>query len=177
MSHCFFDVGGKQRGAALILSLLLLLVLTLLAISSMQGSIMQEKMVSGAREGMVSLEIAESGLRDAEVRLEGISLLSSFDGSDGLYGPDNASPDPLTHDWSQGTGVSDANEIQGVTPRYFIEHIGDAYQEEQITDIVVEGYTHETGALNAQAFRIVVWSPGVSGDSQRIVESYYTRNL
>ncbi len=40
---------NKHRGAALILSLLLLLVLTLLAISSMQGSVVQEKMVSGAR--------------------------------------------------------------------------------------------------------------------------------
>lgn len=172
-----FPIGGEQRGAALILSLLLLLVLTLLAISSMQGSIVQEKMVSGAREGMISLEIAESGLRDAEQVLESISLLSSFDGTEGLYGPDDATPDPLDYNWAQATGVRDANEVQGVTPRYFIEHIGNAYQEDQITDVVVEGYTHETGALNAQAFRIVVWSPGVSGDSQRIVESYYTRNL
>ncbi len=125
----------------------------------------------------MSLEVAESGLRDAEIVLEGIALLSSFDGKNGRYGPDDDAPDPLTYDWAGGNGVVNANTVQGVTPRYFIEHIGDAYQEERLTDLVVEGYTHETGALNAQAFRIVVWSPGVSGESQRIIETYYTRNL
>lgn len=177
MTRCQQTLNAQQSGAALILSLLLLLILTLLAISSMQGSVVQERMVSGAREGMISLEIAESGLRDAEIKLESISLLSSFDGTGGLYGPDNATPDPLSFNWAESGGLLDASEVQGVTPRYYIEHIGDAYQEEQLTDIVVEGYTHETGAMNAQAFRIVVWSPGLSGESQRIIESYYTRNL
>ncbi|WP_373002146.1 PilX N-terminal domain-containing pilus assembly protein [Marinobacter sp.] len=167
----------SQSGAALILSLLLLLVLTLLAVSSMQGTIMQERMVSGEREGMQSLEIAESALRDAEVALEGINILSVFDGSNGLFGQDDAAPDPLTMDWSTSGNVVAATPVDGVTPRYFIQHMGDANQPEKLTDIVVEGYTHETGAANAQAFRIVAWSPGATGESRRVIESYYARQF
>lgn len=167
----------SQSGAALILSLLLLLVLTLLAVSSMQGTIMQERMVSGEREGMQSLEIAESALRDAEVTLEGINVLSVFDGTDGLYGQGDAAPDPLTFDWSTGNNAIAADQVGDVTPRYFIQHMGDANQPEQLTDIVIEGYTNETGAANAQAFRIVAWSPGATGESQRVIESYYARQF
>jgi type IV pilus assembly protein PilX len=161
----------RQTGAALILSLLLLLVLTLLAVSSMQGTIMQERMVSGEREGMQSLEIAESALRDAEVTLEGINVLSVFDGSDGLFGQDDAVPDPLALDWAASEDVIAGTAVDGITPRYFIQHMGDAYEPEKLTDIVVEGYT------NAQAFRIVAWSPGPTGESRRVIESYYARQF
>jgi type IV pilus assembly protein PilX len=168
---------GDQSGAALILSLLMLLVLTLLAVSSMQGTIMQERMVSGTREGMASLEIAESGLRDAEVVLENINVLSVFDGSGAFYGQDDDTPNPLSHNWGSGNGVANGTTVDGVTPRYFIQHVGEAYRPEKLTDIVVEGYSHETGATNAQAFRIVAWSPGASGEAQRVIESYYAREF
>ncbi|KXS54004.1 MAG: type IV pilus assembly protein PilX [Marinobacter sp. T13-3] len=172
-----FPRDKQQNGAALILSLLLLLVLTLLALSSMEGSVMQQRMVSGLTEGMVSLEIAESGLRDAEEVLESINVLSAFDGTNGLYGPDDNPPDPLGHDWASSTVVRNADSIDGVTPRYFIQHMGDAAQTDKLTDIVVQGYTFETGALDTQAFRIVVWTGGVSGEAQRIIESYYARDI
>lgn len=166
-----------QAGAALILSLLMLLVLTLLAVSSMQGSIMQERMVSGEREGMESLEIAESALRDAELFVENVNLLSEFDGTGGLYGENDAAPNPLTLDWLASANVLDADAVDGVTPRYFIQHMGDARQPKKLTDLVVEGYSHETGATEAQAFRIVAWSPGPTGESTRVIESYYAREM
>lgn len=167
----------RQRGAALILSLLLLLVLTLLAVSSMQNTVMQERMVSAEREGIVSLEIAESALRDAELYLEGINALSTLNGTGGLYGRNDTAPDPLaTATWT-GDGVRQATAVNGVTPRYFIQHVGEASQIEKLTDIVMENYTHETGAATTQAFRIVAWSPGTSGESRRIIETYYARNF
>lgn len=171
---------NKQSGAALILSLLMLLVLTLLGVSSMQGSIMQERMVSGQREGMQSLETAESALVEAEAAVDGINLLSEFDGTDGLYGQDDAAPEPLALDWVNSTNViavGSADEVTPLTPRYFIQHMGEARQPEQLTDLVVEGYTHETGATEAQAFRIVAWSSGPTGESRRVIESYYARQL
>jgi len=177
MNFSSYPSDRQQIGAALILSLLLLLVLTLLALSSMQGSVMQQRMVSGLTEGIVALEIAETGLRDAEEVLENINVLSAFDGTNGLYGPDDTPPDPLNHDWANSTVVRDADAVDGVTPRYFIQHMGDAAQTDKLTDIVVQGYTFETGALNTQAFRIVVWTGGASGEAQRIIESYYARDI
>ncbi|KAA1171691.1 hypothetical protein FWJ25_16205 [Marinobacter salinexigens] len=167
----------NQRGAALILSLLMLLVLSLLAISSMQGTVLQERMVSASREGATSLEIAESGIRDGEIVLDGINVLSAFDGTDGLYGPDDTPPDPMNYDWAGSEDVLDGTAVGGVTPRFYIQHMGEANQPERLTDVVVEGYTHETGSLNAQAFRIVSWSPGTSGEARRVIETYYARDL
>src|SRR5690554_3758874 len=122
--------GSRQSGAALILSLLMLLVLTLLAVSSMQGTVMQERMVSGEREGIMSLEIAESALRDAELVLEGINVLSVFDGTNGLYGQDDNAPNPMTYDWVSGTGARSATAVGGVTPQYFIQYMGEVNQED-----------------------------------------------
>lgn len=167
----------SQSGAALILSLLMLLVLSLLAISGMQGTVMQERMVSAEREGLVSLEIAESGLRDAEAFLETINSLGEFDGTDGLYGVSDATPDPLVAATWNGNVSRTANTVNGVTPRFFVKHVGEALQQEKLTDIVVQNYSHETGAATAQAFRVIAWSPGATGQSQRIIESYYAREL
>lgn len=163
-----------QRGAALILSLLLLLVLTLLAISSMQNTVLQERMVSAEREGMISLEIAESAIRDAEIFIDALTSLAGFNGTNGLYPIGEAGPDPIDPDTWSGTGVVEGNVVTGVgvTPRYFIVHEGEARQAEDI--MIGDGY----GApppQDAQAFRIVAWSPGVSGESQRVIESFYIR--
>ena len=165
-----------QRGAALILSLLMLLVLTLLAISSMQGTVMQERMVSAEREGMLSLEIAESAVRDAEAYVDGLNTITGFNGTNGLFGIGNATPDPLAAATWSGTNVRDADTVTvngiTVTPRYFVAHVGDAEAKENL--MIGQGYGGPV-ATEAQAFKIVAWSPGVTGESQRVIESFYTR--
>lgn len=167
---------NSQRGAALILSLLMLLILSLLAISSMQNTVMQERMVSAEREGMVSLEIAESGLRDAEIFLDGVGNLTEFDGTDGLYGLLDNAPDPLDANTWIGASSRVGNVVAGlgVTPRFYIRHVGEARESENIQ--LGTGYGNNSGLSEQQAFRIVAWSPGLTGESQRIIESYYTRD-
>src|SRR5690606_36427445 len=49
----------RQRGAALLVSLVLLLIMTVLAISSMQGTVLQEGMVSAQRDAQIAIEGAE----------------------------------------------------------------------------------------------------------------------
>jgi type IV pilus assembly protein PilX len=55
-----------QRGAALITALLLLLVMTILAVTVMQMSRMQERMAGNTRDSNVAFESAEAALRNAE---------------------------------------------------------------------------------------------------------------
>lgn len=165
-----------QQGAVLILSLLLLLLLSLLAISSMQGTVMQERMVSAEREGMLSLEIAESAVRDAETFIDGLNTLTGFNGTNGLFGIGNNTPDPLAAATWSGANVRAAAPVVvngiSVTPKYFVTHVGDAEAKENL--MVGQGYSGPV-ATEAQAFKIVTWSPGVTGDSQRVIESFYTR--
>jgi len=170
-------VSQSEQGAALILSMLLLLVLTLLASSAMQSSILQQRMVAGMATGMTSIEIAESGLRDAERWLDGVSDLSVFDGTNGLYRPSDTPPSPLEHDWVNGTNVQNASSIGGATPKYFVQYLGYFTRTGSINGIAIEGYGHSTAPVSAQAFRIVVWAAGANGESHRLLESYYMRDI
>jgi len=53
----------QQRGVVLVVSLLILLVLTLLGISSLDSSIMEEKMASNAQTASSTFQAAESAIR------------------------------------------------------------------------------------------------------------------
>lgn len=60
----YFPVQRKQQGAVLIVSLLVLLVLTLIGVSSLDGSIMEEKMASNAQVSTTTFQAAESAIRE-----------------------------------------------------------------------------------------------------------------
>ncbi len=60
----------KQQGAVLIVSLIFLSILTILGISSVRGSILQERMSFNSREQNLALQAAEAALRDGELWLQ-----------------------------------------------------------------------------------------------------------
>lgn len=59
----------EQRGVALIVGLLFLLILTVLGLSASQGSIMQERMAGNVADANVAFQQAERTLRRIEQRL------------------------------------------------------------------------------------------------------------
>lgn len=67
---------SKQRGMALLVSLVFLLLLTLIGLSSMQSATLQEKMTSSVMQRNQSFQLAEAALRMGEsaVQVETYSL-------------------------------------------------------------------------------------------------------
>lgn len=61
---------ARQRGTILVISLLLLLVMTVLALSASQTTRMQERMAGNARDLDLAFQSGEASLRDAEARLD-----------------------------------------------------------------------------------------------------------
>lgn len=61
-----FTGGKQQSGAVLLVALVMLLLLTLISLSSMRGAALQENMASNLREGNVTFQAAEAGLRAGE---------------------------------------------------------------------------------------------------------------
>ena len=59
----------RQRGAALFISLMFLIILTLLGISAANVGIMQERMAGNVRETNEAFQLAEATLREIEQRL------------------------------------------------------------------------------------------------------------
>ncbi len=67
LTTCMLSVTRKhQTGAALIVSLMLLIVLTLLGLSGMQSTIMQERMSNNVRDKGMAFQAAESAIRSGE---------------------------------------------------------------------------------------------------------------
>jgi len=62
-------VRANERGAILVTSLLLLLVLTIIGVSVMQMTRMQERMSGNSRDSNVAFQGAESSLRSAETKI------------------------------------------------------------------------------------------------------------
>lgn len=169
----------RQNGAALLTSLLILLILSLLAVASMQSVSLQERMVSSVRDGQIAREAAEYAAREAELRLENQTVtLGDFGVVTGLYVRAN-SPDVYDEaTWGSG-GTTGSIEATGfptaelaVPPRYVIQHVGQVTNEELINNMAISNYTGGSAAP-PEGFRIVAWSSGRSGQTRRIIEVYY----
>jgi type IV pilus assembly protein PilX len=117
----------RQEGAALILALIFLLLMTMLSTSSMRTSTMQERMAGNARDWNLGFQSAEAALRVAEQFLRDEVVLPEFNDEDGYYEV-NSSDRPV---WAGGAMV-DGNgyvtypeDLPGTAdrPRYYIEKL------------------------------------------------------
>ena len=77
-------VTAGQRGSALIVSLIFMLLLTVIGVGAMQSSILQERMAGNVRDVNSAFQAAEAGVRAAEVYLQG-AVVGPFNGSNGLF--------------------------------------------------------------------------------------------
>lgn len=69
MKRQAFPRSSTQRGAIMVISLLLLLVMTVLALTASQSTTLQERMAGNARDTDIAFQAGEAGLRDAEAAL------------------------------------------------------------------------------------------------------------
>jgi type IV pilus assembly protein PilX len=63
-----------QSGAALVVSLLFLLLMTIIGVTAMQTNTLEERMAGNARDLNVAFQAAESALRDGEDWLAGLTI-------------------------------------------------------------------------------------------------------
>ena len=64
----------RERGTVLIVSLMFLIVLTMLGLTTMRGTTLEERMAGNSRDYNVALQAAEAALRDAEADLKGTGV-------------------------------------------------------------------------------------------------------
>jgi len=86
----------KQKGLALPLTLVLLLVMTLIGVATLRSTTMEENMTANSRLRQVAFNAAESALREAEIvseRLNGDEIRAKFFGLDIVTGLPKPRPD------------------------------------------------------------------------------------
>ena len=167
----------SQRGAVLIVSLVMLLVITLIAVSSMQDTVLEEKMAGNTKDRNLAFQTTESGIREAENYIESVVSLGAFSGTGGLYGFASAQPDYASSaTWSDAANHVVANSDYGSyeAPKYFIKHFTTVKGTEGAMNM--SGYGDNKGSGDVSIFLITGRGTGGSADSAEVIlRSHYGR--
>ena len=126
MTEKIAGVLRNERGAVLIVGLLILVILTMLGITAMQTSTLEERMAGNLSSRELAFQAAEAGLRAGENYLASHrDKLPVFNGSGGFFQP--AAPGDsgvwLTANWNSAQVYS--GDLSGVAeqPRFIIEQM------------------------------------------------------
>jgi len=126
----------RQEGAALIVVLVMLLVMTLLGLASLRGTIMEERMSASVKDRALSFQAVEYALREGEAALAAQAVYKQFpaSGCTAATGfcatpvPTSTSVDrwmdPAFTGWKQVGNASSFASAGTARPEYFIEYMG-----------------------------------------------------
>lgn len=166
---------ARQRGSALLVSLVFLLLLTMIGISSIQDSTLQERMAGNNRDQGVAFQSAEAGLRAAErFLIDNVAVVGGlFNNSNGLYSANSGS----LPDWRSSDAGSrslwrslPSGSLAGVDspPEYVIEELpaspigsGGSMAADEVVDTV------------GVVYRITARGYGFSPESRVVLQSNY----
>jgi len=165
----------KQNGSVLIISLVILLVMTMLGITAMGTSTLEEKMAGNDRDQKLAFNAAEAALKQAEdYATNNIVSTAAFDGStNGLYALSSDPDVDAAATWN--TAISYTGTIDKITtpPKFIIEVMGTIGND----DINLGGYGESSGSGVITSFRITARGTGGSDNAMSILQSYYGRKF
>lgn len=165
---------SRQRGATLIIGLLFLVLLTILGMSAMNLSTLEERMSGNTRDRSLAFQAAEAALRDCEVVLQGANtpaFLTTANTS-GLYVPQ------IGQNWWEAINWTSANSrvfsgtLSGVSsqPRCIIEEL-------PYTTGMAGNQSLRAGQQQEDSgiYRITARAVGVNANTVVMLQSMYKR--
>jgi len=180
-------IQNQQQGSALLVSLIILVVMTLLGLSGMRTAVMEERMAGNMRDNELAFQAAEAALRAAEKNItDNIISTTAFDadGTDGLYNNSDAriwqniswtNADSLAYtgfDSASTTGVSVTS-----APRYVIQHLASSTGGSGVRNPMQLNYGQGTGAGAIQTFTITARGTGGSDNAVVFLQSTFGKRL
>jgi type IV pilus assembly protein PilX len=138
--HCQFRKLKPERGVALIISLVLLTVMSLVGVTAVRAISKEERMVGQTLDRSLAFQAAESALREAELAIEATGRPTRLANEDcQMSGLGNqimlcgslATPavprwiDSSFDKWTDATVVGTGSFK--LTPEYFVEYLGDGF--------------------------------------------------
>lgn len=163
----------------MVMSLLLLVVMTMLAVTAMRGTLLQEQMVGGMEDHHRALEAAEAALHAAEQRIENGNTAGEgyYERGDGHDRPDWLAPaaehdvaDAFTH--APGYLVDKLGNER--LPRYIIEYIGTAEDAEGLPPgRAVDATEWDEQREGGELYRVRALGLGARDGTAVVLESLY----
>jgi type IV pilus assembly protein PilX len=167
---------SRQHGAVLVVALLMLLVMTVLGVTAMQMSRMEERMAGNSRDINLAFQGAEAGLRDGEERLRILLVrpptcavaLCGVWRKNFLPADLRAQTDPWWTSSAIEFGVTGTREVTGTTrdPLDVVEDLG------FVPDSLSVGHGPPEGR---NFYRVTAQSTGASPSAQALLESTYAK--
>ena len=152
----------NQKGVALFVSLIFLLLLTVVGMASMKSASLQEKMAGNSRFKNISFQLAEAALREAEQYVGNADNSSTLAACAQCGGGDCTPPDHTTAAVAPGTCDNWTSTTDG-TGLYHIQKLGNSSAAMNI----------EPGQ-SVTLYRITAVS--TAGNSTTALESIYATN-
>lgn len=123
MTVRFHRARSGERGVVLVTGLIILVVMTILGVTSMQTTVLEEKMAGNLRDRNVAFQAAEAGLQVALTYLEGRPTPPHVDatGSENVWPGCEISDNPDDcvrgdEDWLAANGIDYDDIVAGVSP-------------------------------------------------------------
>jgi type IV pilus assembly protein PilX len=165
----------RQSGSTLIICLVFLLILTMIGISSIQNSTLQEQMAGSARDYNSAFQAAESALRKGEEYLQQATL-GAFSGSGGRYticsDPTSTATECAPPSWQVKTssGWVDQSGVANVNsqPQFILE------KYPLIIDVNAPIAADEV-PVTIDMYRVTARGYGVSENSMVVLQSAFRR--
>lgn len=124
---------SRQRGATLLVGLIMVLLMTIIGLAAIRGSGLQEQMAGNMRDRHVGFEAAEAALREGESFLAngGVAVLPKIDKDLGFY---SSFDQPGSHYWlglgsapfnwdTQSASYSGSLSHVSEQPQYVVEEV------------------------------------------------------
>ncbi len=164
-----------QTGSALIVSLLILLVMTLIGVTAMSSSNLEEKMAGNSRDKMLAFQAAEAALRQGEDMVANLVTIAPFSSCGGTYLYDQGCKPDVTLDGTWTTAKSYTGTIDKIktNPKYIIEYTGQAGSSNSLN---VDNYGDNSVEI-VSTFRVTARGTGGSDNSVVLLQSYHGKIL
>jgi type IV pilus assembly protein PilX len=172
---------ARERGAALVTSMLLLLVLTIVGITAMQVTRTQERMAGGARDMNLAFQGAEAALRNGETMIQAetmrpdtcIAVACDFWQANTLVAPQTQNAtwwNTNGIEFERNPAAPAAGEIQGLQedPEFVVESIG------FVSDTLTIGQGTPQGR---DFYQVSGHSIGGSGKANTVLRTTYARRF
>jgi type IV pilus assembly protein PilX len=177
LSQIRHSVPARQSGAAMVIALVMLLVLTLLATASARMTLLEERMTGNTQDRNNAFQAAEEGLRAGEAEAQ-VPVLANFAVNDnGYYLPAAPGAAPIWEqiDWEDDDAVLDFDGIADLD-----EDLGESdasYVVEQLPRVPTPGESLAADATvdEASFYRVTSRGVGVGGNATVTLQTTFKR--
>ena len=172
----------REKGVVLFMSLVMLLIITVLGLSSVQTTSLQERMARNSRDSNLAFQSAEAAIKAAEAIVNDYVVEESFDGlvddNAGLFYENgyDSTQNWVGFDWVNGEFYT-AAPIEGTAadPKYIVEVVKTVVAYDDTLNLNNIG--QDTGSGRTHIYRITAYGTGGTSTAHVMIQSTFGKRL